>query len=97
MENTRWAYCAHEAVHSNLQAPVKWASLWVGLRCLFAAVPAQGRAAGVMSGIAFLKGTDDMRPRTCVNAALRALECKSPLLLHSHLGGRRQQKLSGSA
>jgi len=59
-------------VHSYLQAPVKWASLWVGLRCLFAAVPAQGRAAGVMCGIAFLKGTDDMRPRTCVNVALRA-------------------------
>jgi hypothetical protein len=27
----RWAYCAHEAVHSNFQAPVSWASRMDGL------------------------------------------------------------------
>lgn len=59
----------------------KWASLWVGLHCLFAAVPAQGRAAGVMSGIAFL-GAATTFARFAASMRALTLKCRSPFLLH---------------
>jgi len=53
MQTIDLAYCAPEAVHSYLPAPVRGPVAW-SVACRFAAVPAQGRAAGVMSGIALV-------------------------------------------